>query len=70
MHDTILVVAQPSFWFFVLDELDNFPDELVEDGFIFRGINNGELDPTHVCTGHANVFHCVEPPDSFDDRSD
>ncbi len=35
MHDTILVVAQPSFCFFVLDELDNFPDKLVEDGFIF-----------------------------------
>ncbi len=35
MHDTILVVMQPSFCFFALDELDNFPDELVEDGFIF-----------------------------------
>jgi hypothetical protein len=39
-------------------------------GLFFEASMMASWTPTHVCTGHANVFHCVDLPDFFDDGSD
>ncbi len=62
------IVVHPSFGFLILNELNDLPSKLVEDGLACCHVNHCKLDATHIGAGHRNLFHFINAADAFDHR--
>ncbi len=65
VRNLIGVVAHPVLSFFILDEADDFPNELVKEGLARRNVNHCKLNAAHVCAGHGDLLHGVHTTNSF-----
>ncbi len=70
VHEQVFVVTHPGFCISFLDEFNQPPGELVEEGFCRCDINDGVLNAADVCTCHGDVLHCGHSSDSFDEGGD
>jgi len=62
-----LALSRIQVCFFVLDEPNDLPGELIKDGD--RGdVDHHELNTAHICAGHRNLFHIINAADAFDHR--
>jgi hypothetical protein len=66
----VFVVAHPGFRITFLDEFNQPPGKLVEEGFCHWDINDGVLNAADVCTCHGDVLHCGHLSDSFNEGGD
>ncbi len=69
VRNCVFVVTHPSFVFFILNEFNELPGELVEERFGLLNVHDCKLHTVHVCTSHANIFHQIDVSYSFDDGS-